>query len=211
MKTLHVCIAALLTLAIGHLNAQVTTRPYLRVGNTFLTPTMEELNYPADAEEWMEVTREGTNIGFGAQFLFPIKKTHIGFDIGYTNIFDNKAVHDQLDGGRGYIEKFRDKEYSLYFLVMVEKKFDNGLFLQAGTGPHLVRWDFENEFKNFRYPELNELYSNGDVYVAGAAEVALGYEFMLNDRVGLFVMGRVDVIFEYDVMIPVSLQLGVKL
>lgn len=211
MKTLHVCIAALLTLAICQLNAQVATRPYLRFGNTFLPPTMEELDYPADAEEWMEVTKDGSNIGFGAQFLFPIKNTHIGFDIGYTNIFDNRAVNDQLDGGRGYIEKFRDKEYTLYFLVMVEKKFDNGLFLQAGTGPHLVRWDFENEFKNFRYPELNERYSNGDVYMAGAAEVALGYEFMLNDRVGLFVMGRVDAIFEYDVMVPVCLQLGVKL
>lgn len=86
----------------------------------FSPPTMEELNYTPGVDEWMEVTKDGTNFGFGAQFLFPINQTHIGFDIGYTHIFDNKAIHDQLDGRRGYIEQFRDKEYSLYLSLLTQ-------------------------------------------------------------------------------------------
>jgi hypothetical protein len=199
-----------LGMIISQGQAQSTYRIYLRGGVTLSPPTMEELDFPPSWETFMKRDLSVTNIGVGSQFLFPVKSSKVGVDIGFSSLFNNHVTENV---GNDHDTEFTDSEGTFYILAIAEKAFPGGIFVQGGIGPHIVTWKSEYSYTDFDYPELNtdDYYSGTDIYVG--MNLGFGYDLNLDKRMGLFIMGRMDAILdgEYGVVVPLSLSVGLRL
>ncbi len=202
-------IFALLSSTFVFGQGTLSLRPYLRAGINMLPPTLEDLDFvdpPTDAE----VHKTPISAGAGVQILIPsisgaigLDETYkMGMDVGATTIFFNKVIYDEGVGTANYF----DEEYSVYLMPFLEKSLGEVFFLQGGVGLHILPWFYEYYYESNNYTDSDEYYSG--VGFSGGFMFAGGMRVSLGSRSGLFLLGKMDGIIRYGLMLPVTINAG---
>jgi len=143
-------------------------------------------------------------IGAGSQFLLQKNGIGLGIDIGAGTLFSNKVIYDEGVGTATNL----DQQYSIYILFLAEYKLGEIFFIQGGLGPHISPWYWEYYYASNNYSDV-ENWDSG-VAVKFAIMAAAGAEFPINPKVNLFLLGKLDGIFQYGLMLPLTVNIGVS-
>ena len=205
-------ISTMLSCTIVSGQGNLSLRPYFRAGINLLPPTLEELDFqdpPLDAE----IRKTPLSAGTGMQLLIlPVANAigldetfTLGMDVGATTVFFNKVINDQ---GVGVATHF-DQEYSVYMIPFVEKSFGDVFFIQGGFGLHILPWFYEYYYESNNVSDASEYYSG--VGYSGGFMIAAGTHIPLSTRAGLFIMGKMDGIIRYGLMLPLTINAGLTI
>jgi len=197
-----VFLASLLT-TYGQIDKKITIRPYLRAGINLLPPSMEDLEYEGDWSDAV-INKNPINIGAGTQVKISLDKVDVGIDIGGGTMYKNEVVYDEGVG----ISSYLDKESHIYILLFGEYTLKDPFFVQVGLGPNISPWYYEYYYDSVNYTDQSESYSGVGVNLAFMASA--GADFAISENINIFLLGKMDGIFRYGVMLPFTLNIGVS-
>lgn len=182
--------------------------PYFSIGVTAIPPSAEDLEY--DYPDLYERDMNPLAIGGGMQMLFALKKLWIGFDVGAKRTFNSTSSYDmELIYSTGYSTQI-DKETTINILFLTEYKLSDLFFLQGGLGPYMTSWFYSYEYTNpeyyssYDYNEYTGTKWNFGIMLAGGADLPI------TDVISIPLYLRFDIMFRYGVMIPITLNSGVR-
>jgi hypothetical protein len=187
----------------GYGQKGLTIRPYIRAGINLLPPSMEDLDYTGDWSD-AEVKVNPMTVGLGSQFLLDKGTFGLGVDFGGGSLFIHKVINDQGVG----ISTYTDEEYSIYIKFLAEYNLGGILFLQGGIGPHIAAWWYEYYYESANYSDVEDWDSG--VGVSLAIMAAAGAEIPISENVNLFLLGKLDGIFRYGMMFPLTANVGLS-
>lgn len=205
MKRILIAVAALLLLSAG-ISAQggMSIRPYVRFGLNLLPPSLEDLGF-SGGMPGAEIIRNPLSAGAGAQISLLMNSFRAGLDVGATTMFVNKVQYDQGVGVSNYL----DEEYSVYVLGFVQKPLGEFFFIQGGAGIHICPWYYEYYYESANYTDTYDEYS-GVGYSLGLM-AGVGTEIPLGSKTNLFLLGKLDGIIRYGIMLPLTVNAGVRI
>jgi len=196
---------ALLLAACSMLYAQkgITVIPYARLGLNMLPPSMDDLDYIGD---WSgaDIKINPLSSGAGVQVKVDKNGLGLGIDAGISTMFFHKVIHDQGVG----VSTYTQDEYSIYLKVFAQKGLGDMFFVQGGAGVHFNPWFYEYYYDSVNYTDSWDESSGS--YTSFALHVALGTEVPLTPKVKLFLLGKLEGIFAYGIMLPISGNIGLS-
>ncbi|MDF1570647.1 MAG: hypothetical protein P1P82_03415 [Bacteroidales bacterium] len=205
MKNPLITIVVLLLLSAGSSAQEVMTmRPYVRAGLNLTPPSLEDLSYSGDMPG-AEIIRNPLSVGAGVQFSLQRSGLEFGMDVGATTMFVNTVRYDQGVGVSNYV----DEEYSVYLLAFLQKPLGENFFIQGGLGPHICPWNYEYYYESVNYTDSYEDYSG--VGVSLGLMLGLGTEVPLSQKASFFLLGKLDGIFRYGIMLPLTVNAGLSI
>jgi hypothetical protein len=102
-----------------------------------------------------------------------------------------------------------DEEYSVYVLPFVQKSLGEQFYLQGGAGIHICPWYYEYYYESANYTDTyDEYYGVG--YGLGLM-LGLGTEIPLSEKADFFLLGKLDGILRYGIMLPLTINAGVRI
>lgn len=181
----------------------ITITPYARLGLNMLPPSMDDLDYVGD---WSGADIKINPISSGAGLQVKLDKNGLGLgiDAGATTLFFHKVVHDQGVG----VSTYTEDEYSVYLKFFAQKGLGDLFFVQGGVGVHINPWFYEYYYDSANYTDTWN--SSSGTYVSYALHLAVGTEIPLSPKVNLFLLGKLEGIFAYGIMLPVSGNVGLS-
>ena len=201
-KILIVFVLLCTCLINAHCQIGISVRPYGRLGVTLLFPTLEELEYGGNADDWSLDKKSGV-VGVGAQFVFKKSNMGIGIDIGNSTLFSTNI--DVVIGGVTMPRYHKDAESNSYFILFTEYSIGEYFLLQTGLGPHIISYEWE--FYVNGYLEN----SNYDKETNFALMVAAGVDIPVHRNFSFFLLGKIDAIFRYGITLPLTFNCGASL
>lgn len=205
MKRILNAIIVLLLLSAGlYAQEEFNLKPYVRVGVNLLPPSLEDLDF-SGGMPGAEIIRNPLSAGAGVQISTMMNELRVGFDVGATTMFINTVRYDQGVGISNYV----DEEYSVYLLGFVQKPLGELFFVQGGGGIHICPWYYEYHYESANYTDTyDEYYGVG--YSLGLM-VGLGTEIPLSPNINLFMLGKLDGIIRYGIMLPLTVNAGLSI
>jgi len=199
-------LALLLFVLAGFLTASAQSalsfHPYMRAGLTLLPPSLEDLDYVGLSGE--ETQKDLLLFGLGLQLKTDLGGTLAGLDIGAGSLFVNRIIYDQGVG----ISYHTDSEMDVYITAFAERKLNDIFFYQVGMGPHFLPWYYTYYYESNSYSDVYDEY--GGLAVKFGINGALGTDMKLTETIGLYCTARVDMIFQYGIILPVSITAGLN-
>ena len=199
-----ICIACFLAVTVTYGQTTITVRPYVRGGLNLLPPTLEDLEFVGDMTG-AEVLKRPHAVGAGAQVKLDLKGWEVGLDAGATTMYLNIVRYDQGVGVSNYV----DEEYSVYINGFVQKPLSDIFFIQGGAGLHICPWFYEYYYESANYTDVYDEYSG--VGISPALMIAAGTEVPISEKANLFLLGKMDLIARYGLMLPVTVNVGISI
>lgn len=110
-----------------------------------------------------------------------------------------------MDVGAG-ISYNTDKESGVRFLLLAQYSLAGIFFIQGGLGPHLTFWTYHYEYHGV-YEDSSEDENGAGVNLGLMA--ACGADFPVTKNISIPLYFRIDLLFRYGIMVPVTLNSGI--
>ncbi len=205
MKRIYAAIALLSLLSAGSLaQEEMNIRPYVRAGVNLLPPSLEDLEFSGDMPG-AEIIRNPVSAGAGVQISMLMNDLRVGLDVGAATMFVNTVRYDQGVGVSNYV----DEEYSVYLLGFMQRPLGEMFFFQAGGGLHICPWYYEYYYESANYTDTYDEYYGVGYSLAFMA--GLGTEIPLSPKANLFLLGKLDAIVRYGIMLPLTVNAGLSI
>jgi len=199
----NVFILLLLTLPfLAAAQMSKTYMPYVRAGLNLLPPTLEDLEYLGLSED--EARKNILIFGGGLQIKTDMYGTGLGLDVGGGSLFVNRIIHDQGVGTSYHV----DSEADIYILLFAERELGPSSFYQVGLGPHIIPWYYTYYYESDNYTDVYDEY--GGVTIKAGLSGAVGTELPFGPGAGFYCMARMDMIFQYGILLPVTVVAGLR-
>lgn len=188
-------------------SAGLTFRPFAKIGFTAATPTLEELGYmviggPGLSDDTRQLDRMA--YGFGLEALYGKGGLKFGIEAGFTRLFKNEVTLDNSDVHAG-ISNYVDKESAIQVLLVAHSRLAGIFFIEGGIGAHLTFWTYDYEYLGVYG---NESSSDGGMGTNFGLMAAGGVELPLTENLSIPLFARMDVLFRYGIMVPLTFNAG---
>jgi hypothetical protein len=205
MKKILITLVLLSLLSAGTFAQEaLNIRPYVRAGVNLLPPSLEDLDF-SGGMPGAEIIRNPLAAGAGAQISMLRNDLRVGLDVGASTSFVNTVQYDQGVGVSNYV----DEEYSVYLLGFVQKPLEEIFFVQGGGGIHICPWYYEYYYESVNYTDTYDEYY-GVAYSLGLM-AGVGAEIPLSPKANLFLLGKLDVVIRYGIMLPLTVNGGLSI
>ncbi len=184
--------------------AGLTVRPYAKAGLNLLPPSLDDLSF-SGGMIGADVKKNPLVAGLGCQFKLEKGDLGLGLDVGGGTLFVNKVMYDQGVGTSNYL----DEEYDISLVFFAEKKLSGFAFVQGGIGPYFTPWYYEYYYESVNYTDVYDSY--GGVAVTLGVMAAVGAEVPLSPNADFFILGKLEGIFQYGIMLPLTVNAGFSL
>jgi hypothetical protein len=217
MKKLYIITIALFACQLNVYNQDLydraTVRLYGSFGSTLAVPMLNESGSPITGSYiFPGYTKmlDTLSFGSGIQILFRGQKLRMGLDAGYLRMFNNTATLDTYDGYGKTKSNYQHKESALRLMLIAHYSPSGIFFLEGGVGPHMI-------FLNYHYDHSEDFGWKIETYNIGkkgkeftwGLMAAIGANIPVSENVSIPIYARIDYLFRYGYLIPVTLNSGI--
>jgi len=178
----------------------ISVTPYGGIGLNLLPPTLSDLQYVGISGE--EVRRNIIVSDLGVQFLAELGERKVGVDFGGGTLFVNRVILDQGVGTSNHL----DQEWDIYLKAYLQQDMGGDLFWQLGLGPHFTPWYYSYYYESNNYTDVYDQY--GGIATTFGIVGAVGSRAPLSSTMSLQLMAKLDIIFQYGIMVPFTVTAG---